>query len=85
MPLSDGLLAELENKMGDGTPRGMVWPLLANLALSVAHCVVTDEEAEAMNELLVVLIADADERAVDQLEIQMCLAQLRAYLDRKKP
>ncbi len=81
--VSDGLLAELQRKIDDGTPRGMVWPLLANMALWIANCVSTEEEVAGMNEVLVALIADADDRALDQLEIQACLAQLQAYLDRK--
>ena len=82
--VSDGLLAELQRKVDDGTPRGFVWPVLANLAMSVANCVVTEEEAAGMNEALAALLVDADERALEQLEIQACIAQLQAYLDRDK-
>lgn len=80
--MSDGLLAELERKVNDGTPRGMVWPLMAQLALLVANCVTNDEEVAAVNEALAAVIEDADGRALDQLEVQMALAQLRAHLDR---
>lgn len=82
--VSDGLLAELQTRIGDGTPRGIVWPMLANLALVIANCAITEEEVAGMNEVLAALIVDGDERAIEQLEIQVCLAQLQAYLDRNK-
>lgn len=83
--VSDGLMAELRRKMDDGTPRGMVWPVLANIALSVAPCAYTDEEVEMANELLAATILDADDRALGMLTIQYHLAQLQEYLDRKRP
>lgn len=82
--VSDGLLAELQRKIDDGTPRGMVWPVLANLLVVVAACASTPEEVAMTNEALVAMTLDADDRALDQLEIQACLAQLQAYLDRDK-
>jgi hypothetical protein len=82
--ISDGLLAELRRKMDDGTPRGMVWPILANLLSAVAEFAATPEEVELTNETLVALIQSGDDHAMDQIEMRACLAQLQEYLDRKK-
>lgn len=75
--VSDGLLAELERKINDGTPRGFVWPVIAPLALSIAPVATTDEEVAAVNDALVALIVNADERALEMLEIQALLAKLK--------
>lgn len=82
--VSDGLLAELQRKIDDGTPRGLVWPFIADMLVGVAPFASTPEEVAMANEALVAVIADAEDRAVEQLEIQACLAQLQAYLDRDK-
>ena len=82
--VSDGLLAELQRKIGDGTPRGMLWPIVADILVMVAPFAATPEEVAQVNETLVAMIHNGDERAIEQLEIQACLAQLQAYLDRDK-
>jgi hypothetical protein len=82
--VSDGLLAELQQKIDDGTPRGLVWQFLAPLVVSLAPCAITPEEVAMMNEALAVMLIDAEDSAVEQLEIQLCLAQLQSYLDRPR-
>lgn len=80
--VSDGLLAELQQKADDGTPRGMLWPMFADILVMAAPFASTPEEVALTNETLVAMIHNGDERALEHLEIQACLAQLQAYLDR---
>lgn len=82
--VSDGLLAELQRKIDDGTPRGLVWPVLAPLLVTLSACAVTPEEVAGVNEALAAMILDADDRALDQMEIVECLEQLKAYLNREE-
>jgi hypothetical protein len=88
--VSDGLLAELQRKIDDGTPRGLVWPMIADLLVMAAECASTPEEIEMTNQTLVAMIHNAEDSAVDQLEIQACLAQLQGLsvlqqAEEKKP
>jgi len=82
--VSDGLIAELQRKIDDGTPRGLVWPFMADMLVVLAPTASTPQEIEAANEALVAMIHNADDRAVAELEMQECVAQLRAYLDPKE-
>ena len=75
--VSDGLVAELQRKRDDGTPRGIVWPVLADIILTLIPCVNTPEEVAATNEVLMAVIDDADRRALTQLDIQAMLAMLK--------
>lgn len=82
--VSDGLLAELRDNISDGTPRGMVWPMIADILVMVAECASTPEEVTMVNEALAGMLLEADDRAFNQIAMQECVAQLQAYLDRKQ-
>lgn len=47
---SEGLLQHLRDLREDGTPRGLVWMIMADLLLGIAPFAVTDEEVELTNE-----------------------------------
>lgn len=80
--VSDGLWAELQQKFDDGTPRGLVWPMIATMLVGVATTASTPEEVAKANEALAAAIYAADHYAVQEMEIQACVDQLRAYVDR---
>ena len=82
--VSDGLLAELQRKLDDGTPRGIVWPALAQIAIAAAACVSNEEEAVAANEAIANLILWADEKALTYIEMHELLNQLADYQERKE-
>lgn len=83
--VSEGLLAELQRKVDDGTPRGIVWPMQAQIVLMAANCIQTPEDAEAANEAVALLISAADEKAFDYMAMYACVDQLRDYLAAPAP
>ena len=82
--VSDGLLAELQAKIDDGTERGMVWDLLAPLLITVAACAITPEEVAMTNEALAAMILDGDDRAFERIAIRETLATLVDYNEQRK-
>lgn len=82
--VSDGLLAELQRKIDDGTPRGIVWPMIADILVMAAPFAVTPEEVALANEALLAVIQNADDRALEQMELIECIEQLKAYLNREE-
>jgi hypothetical protein len=82
--VSDGLIAELQAKIDDGTPRGILWDMLAPILIMAAPFASTPEEVDQANEALAAMMLDGDDRALERLEIQLLLQQLSEAMERRQ-